>query len=325
MDEFTRLFGPEGTEIDFTRPSGNVKGQYPLPVPESTDDFDEALKKLEAIAKVVADGKSAAVCTGDLSALHGEWDAEILAMQAMDHVEKMQYSRWKKGVSLPAIDWKNNVKAIPSGHEALCRYKVRAAAVATVWGVPAASPENAAWICSNLPYCKPLVFAVTRLQGQEHQLKEKMKKSGEYELAEGKTIGRITGVVTDALNERIRRINQAKETLQARENALNRKEAERNSSKDPVKPQPQVVVSDPRLRPATVEQRAQTAGGEEGKKRADTTVGAVKTEPWDHLANKRPRNLSDPHEGLPIVPPHGPKRPAQMGRRGGSSLTGSRT
>lgn len=317
MDEFTRLFGPEGTEIDFSCPS--VKSQFPLPVPQLTDTLDDAVKKLEAIAKVVADGKSAAVFTGHLNAT--QWDAEILAMETMDHVEKMQYIRWKKGISLPAIDWKNNVKEIPSGQDALCRYKVRAAAVAMVWGEPTASPENAAWICSNLPYCKPLVFAVTRLHDMERHVREKMTKIREYELAESKTISRVTDVVTHVLEERIRRVNQAKETLQAREKALNRKETERNNATDPIKHQQQ-EVGDPRLRP--LEKHCATVGGEEDK-RAD----GVKKEPRDDSAGKRPRKLSDPQEfwGPPSNSPRGPKRlgrPVQMGRRGGSNLSDRR-
>lgn len=317
MDEFTRLFGPEGTEIDFSRPSGKI--QYPLLAPEPTDSLDEAVKKLEAIAKVVADGKSAAVFTGDLNATYGEWDAEVLAVEEMDHVQKMQYSRWKKGISLPAIDWKNNVKAIPSEQDALGRYKKRALAVAIVWGVPTASPENASWICSNLSYCKPLVFAVTRLQEKERYLREKMTKIEEYELAERKTIRHIKEVVKDAQKEQTRRIDQANTILQARENALNRKEAERKRAKDPIEHQPQ-VVGDPRLRPA-VEHWAQVLGGGE-ERRAD--MMGVKNEPRDESASKRPRKLSDPREGPHIIPPRGPKRQVQMGRRGGSNLSSSR-
>lgn len=317
MDEFTRLFGPEGTEIDFSRPSG--KSGYPLLVPEPTDDFDVVIKKVEAIAKVVVEGKSAAVFTGDLNATHGEWDAEVLAIEAMDHVEKMQYSRWKKGISLPAMDWNKNVKAIPADPEALSRYKIRAAAVARAWRVPAASPGNASWIFSNLPHCKPLISAVTKLQEKERYLTERTTKLGYYELAEGKTIRRVTDVVTDALNERVRRINRAKETLRARENALKRNEAARNSTKDQSKEQPK-VVGDSRPRPE-MENRAQTIGGEE--RRAETL--GVKEEPWDNSAGKRPRNLSDTWEGPPINSPRGPKRTAQMGRRGGSfHLPGSR-
>lgn len=317
MDEFTRLFGPEGTEIDFSRPS--KKTQYPLLAPEPTDSLDEAVKKLEAIAKVVADGKSAAVFTGDLNATYGEWDAEVLAVEEMDHVQKMQYSRWKKGISLPVVDWKNNVEAIPSDQDALGRYKKRALAVAMVWGVPTASPENASWICSNLSYCKPLVFAVTRLQEKQRYLREKMTKIEEYELAERKTICHIKEVVKDAQNKQIRRIDQANAILQARENALNRKEAERNRAKNPIEHQPQ-AVDDPRLRPP--EKYCAQAVGSEEERRADMAV--IKKEPWDEAASKRPRKLSDPQEGPPINPPHGPKRQVQMGRRGGSRLGGSR-
>lgn len=392
MDDFTSLFGPEGTEIDYSRPLAKVK--YPLPIPGPKDSLDDALQKMEAIARVVAEGKSAAVFTGDLSATHKGWDAEILSIEAMDHAEKTQYSRWKKGLSLPAIDWKNNVITIPYDEDCISRYKHLAAAVALIWGVPTASPQNASWICSNLPYCKPLIFAVTRLQENERHLKEKMTKLEEYELAESKTIGRVTAVVTDTLNERIGRINQAKDILQARQNALHRKETEWNNAKDPIKHQPQVssdlrlkptvahrvqitpngeekkadvkggvanslnerlrqinqaketlkarenaqlkeaeqngakdpiknqpqMSSDPRLRPMVPHCAQVPRGGEERK--AD--VKGDKEEPRGSSDSKRPRIPSDSRDGPPIDSPRGPKRPAQMGRRGGSSLNGSR-
>ena len=159
MDDFTSLFGPEGTEIDFSRSLGKA-----LPIPGPNDNLDEALLKMEAIARVVAEGKSAAVYTGDLSATHKGWDAEILSIEAMDHAEKTQYSRWKKGISLPPVDWKNAVITIPSDEASISRYQQLAAAVALIWGVQTVSPQNASWIYNNLPYCKPLILAVTRLQ-----------------------------------------------------------------------------------------------------------------------------------------------------------------
>ncbi|MCJ1465451.1 hypothetical protein MMC07_004069 [Pseudocyphellaria aurata] len=319
MDEFTKLFGPEGTEIDFSRPSDGNKS-YLLPTPESTDNLDDAIKKLEAIAQVVADGKSAAVFTGELNETHGEWDAEILAIETMDPIQKKQYSHWKKGVSLPVIDWKNNVQAVPPGQEALSRcYKIRAAAVAMAWKVPTASPENASWICHNLPHCKPLVMALCRLQEKERYLKEKMAKVREYELAEGKIIARVSGIVTDTLNERIRQVNKAKEILQAREKALSRKEAERKSTSDPIHQQP-LVLGDPRLRPL-VKNCEQIAGS--GVEKSSDMTG-LKQEPLSPETGKRPRSASQPQEDQPAQTPRGPKRPAQMGRRGGLYLNGSR-
>lgn len=315
MDEFTKLFGPEGTEIDFSRPSDN-KNSYLLPAPEATDSLEDAIKKLEAIAQVVVDGKSAAVFTGDLNDTHGQWDAEILAIEAMDPVQKMQYSRWKKGISLPVIDWKNNVQEVPPGYSRC--YQLRAAAVAVAWNVPTVSVENVSWIHHNLPHCKPLVVAVSRLHEKEHYLKAKMATIREYELAEGKTISRVSGVVTDALNERIRRINKAKEILQARENALGRKEVERKSIGDTIQQQP-LVLADPRLRPL-VKTCDQIAGGEE----KSSDVAGPKKEPKSPESSKRPRSLSHPREDLPLYSPRGPKRPAQMGRRAGPYLNGSR-
>ena len=88
-----------------------------------------------------------------------------------------------------------------------------------------------------------------------------MIKLEEYELAEIKTIGRVTAVVVDTLNERIGRINQAKDILQARQNALHRKEAERNSAKDPIKHQLQ-VSSDQRLKPTVANRMQTTPDGE---------------------------------------------------------------
>lgn len=311
MDEFTQLFGPNGNEIDFSRPTS--KSPYPLPVPVPTEDLDLTIKKLEAIAQVVMEGRSAAVFTGDLNATHGEWDAEILAIEAMDHVEKMQYSRWKKGISLPAMDWNHNVKGLPTDSDALPRYKKRAAAIARVWGVKDTSLGNASWIWSNLPHCKPLIMAVGKLQDKERYLTERVTKVGCYELEEGKTIRRVIDAVTEALTERTRRIEQAQSILRSRENALKRNEARRNILKNPIR-DPAQVVGDSRLRPVRENGEPSTGVGDE--RRVD--ISRVKEEPWDNSAGKRPRNPSDTWEGPPVNSPRGPKRPAQMGRRGGS-------
>ena len=123
----------------------------------------------------------------------------------------------------------------------------------------------------------------------------------------------MKGGVANSLNERLRQINQAKETLKGREN-VQLKEAEQNGAKDPIKNQPQ-VSSDPRLRPMVPHCAQVPRVGEEKK----SDVKGDKEEPRGSSDGKRPRIPSGPQDGLRIAPLRGHKLRAQMGRRGGVS------
>ncbi|KAM4065996.1 hypothetical protein HRG_000155 [Hirsutella rhossiliensis] len=160
-----------------------------------------ATAEMEALAKVVQDGKSLAAAT------------RAVDLASMTAREKDQYHVPKRGVvTLPPFDCVANRNPLPTGSGTLT-YSERAHAMDSVWKNKGATAENASWLEQNMNYMLRLVDAEV-----------KARHGGTSFTAVAETVNII--VVTGAANMNgvlSRRINLAQQLCKAREDLIRSK------------------------------------------------------------------------------------------------------
>lgn len=140
-----------------------TRNEFPfrLQLPKPGDDLTTTARKLSTIASVIAAGHSLSLTAGVASNIH-ERKIEAFAKERMVEAELAQYEVWKqKKFKLPEINWVENVA--PVSPESQKTFTQRAAAIDMIWGQQGTTPENAAWLTTNIPAMLPLVRAATKL------------------------------------------------------------------------------------------------------------------------------------------------------------------
>ncbi|KHJ30000.1 hypothetical protein EV44_g3320 [Erysiphe necator] len=194
---FINMFANGKDQVDFT---DHRQFNAPLlPLPTADDDMHTIKRKFMDFAMVVNSGKSVAIRTGYRAPAQEKRDPVQVAKQSMTPDEIMQYDAWAAGIMPPTFNWEVDRKPVAGGAGAQARFEKRARAARRIWGNNAIVPENISWIAANHNYILPLVIAMAKIVaiGMDN-------------------INRQQELIKCALRD----ITYAKDTLQARMNAI---------------------------------------------------------------------------------------------------------
>ncbi|RAK71408.1 uncharacterized protein BO72DRAFT_392096 [Aspergillus fijiensis CBS 313.89] len=217
-----------------------------LPIPTTTDDLEETLKKLQDLAEVVTQGNSLALFTGLKLVALPTRDPETLAKEQMSPNEILLYEAWKarkadpnvEGSLLPSFDWIANVAPVPQGAHSLKKLTKRAAAMDVVFDHQGATPENAAWLTSRMPATLPLVKAVARIshckQSLEQQSQAHFRGLSDMEAAEVETIRKIVAVAEANTNRELERMRRLARSIRESASIIKSRAEALQESRDPV-------------------------------------------------------------------------------------------
>ncbi|ROT35154.1 hypothetical protein SODALDRAFT_329332 [Sodiomyces alkalinus F11] len=217
---FEEMFGGSGAahlaEVDYSIPEGGT--QALLPLPESVDSLEVTVTKMKDLARVVEQGKSLAIYTGYRR------DPVQIAKMAMTPFEKKQYEAWVAGAEMAAIDWEGNKKDVPRDVLSQVRFSEYAAAMDEIWGHEGATPENAAWLASEMTHALPLLSAISKVSKTCTDLASSTRDLDEMEVKTAHTavavaMDNMTRVFT-AMRKMSATVNRSKDILQAREHEI---------------------------------------------------------------------------------------------------------
>ncbi|KAJ5155399.1 hypothetical protein N7492_008202 [Penicillium capsulatum] len=189
------------------------RNEFPfrLQLPKPEDNMMTTVRKLQTLAGVVDAGHSLSLTAGVASNMH-ERKIEAFAKERMVDTELAQYEEWKQNkFELPEINWVANVS--PVGPDSQKTFTQRAAAIDLIWQQQGTTPENAAWLTTNIPAMLPLVKAVTKLlSARTHLLKhDPLAQLSEPELVELETLKLIRTVTEENMAREMERVRQLAE------------------------------------------------------------------------------------------------------------------
>ncbi|KAJ6028757.1 hypothetical protein N7540_004333 [Penicillium herquei] len=214
MDEITPQQGSnESARIHPDQHALLALQEFPfmLPIPKSEDTLESTARKLGSLAIAIRNGGSLLLTNGSGSTPQRH-KAEDFAKERMTDTELAQYNEWKQNkLSLPHINWQANRSPVEAANSKT--FSPRAMAMNVIWGCQAAVPENAVWLCNNLPSILPLVKAVTKLlSAQAHlDIYDPHAKLTDQEIVEIQTLQLITATAEENVareRERLRQLSQ---------------------------------------------------------------------------------------------------------------------
>lgn len=178
-----------------------TRNEFPfrLQLPKAEDDLETTVRKLETLSGVLAAGHSLSLTAGVASNIH-ERKAEAFAKERMVDIELAQYEAWKQNkFELPEINWVKNVASVSP--ESRKTFTQRATAIDVIWGQQGTTPENAAWLTTNIPAMLPLVKAVTKLLSARTHLQkhDPLAQLSDLDLVELETLQLIRNVADNVM------------------------------------------------------------------------------------------------------------------------------
>jgi hypothetical protein len=207
--------------------------QSVLPIPHLSDNPNELLSKLAAIADVIRAGKSIAEATAYSAAPTQDKNAEKIAVSQMRRQEQEAWTTFKDELwYLPEFDWDSNSLPPPTSARPLKTARRRAEALNRLYQTNRAHEGHIVWITENNIALLHLVQAMARVIGEERNLVGGRGGWSATQFADLQSINRILSISgqicqnkSNVLRSEIAEIQRVLGTHRHRLQALNSKEA----------------------------------------------------------------------------------------------------
>jgi hypothetical protein len=142
-----------------------------LPIPHLSDNPNELLSKLAAIADVIRAGKSIAKATAYSAAPTQDKNTEKIAVSQMRLQEQEAWTTFKGRLwYLPELDWDSNSLPPPTSARPLKTARRRAEALNRLYQTNRAHEGHIVWITENNIVLLYLVQAMARVIREERNL-----------------------------------------------------------------------------------------------------------------------------------------------------------